>query len=164
MRPELRVREVFMNRQGNAGGGTHRAALLSVVLLALAACGSTKAAKGTGGSGSGIAQGQCGPGDSTESCCLKTHPGQYEYCGAIPPKKPAPGVPAPLLPSVPELPTEDKRKEYLEICLPYYSHCVDRGGASKDGRVWNETRCKQCFEACKRFGYWPARANNKVCP
>ncbi len=157
-----------MQRKGSAGRwGAHRAALLGVVLLALAGCSSTKAAKGTGGAGNGpgaIAQGQCGPGDTTESCCLKTHPGQYERCGAIPPKGPAPGVPAPLLPSLPELPSEEKRKQHLEICLPYYSHCVDRGGETKKGRVWNETRCKQCFEACKRFGYWPARANNEVCP
>ncbi len=161
-----------MQRRGRAArGGAHPAALLGAVLLALAGCGSTKAAKGTGGAGNGpgsIAQGQCGPGDTTESCCLKTHPGQYQRCGAIPPKQPAPGVPAPLLPDSSLLEEEmtqaEKRQKHREICQPYYERCIEKGGEHKRGRKHGETRCQQCFDACMNHGFWPARANRQVCP
>ncbi len=162
-----------MPRKGSSGkGGAHRVALLGVVLLALSGCGSTQAARGTGGAGNGpggIAQGQCGPGDTTESCCLKTHPGQYERCGAIPPKKPAPGVPAPLLPDTSfleesELTEAEKRRKNSGICQPYYERCIEKGGEYKEGRVYNETRCKHCFDYCKAYGFWPHRIDRKVCP
>lgn len=151
--------------------GTRRSTVLCVGLLALAGCGSTKAGKGTGGAGNGtggIAQGQCGPGDTTESCCLKTHPGQYQRCGAIPPKQPAPGVPAPLLPDASLLEEEmtqaEKRRKYREVCQSYYERCIELGGEHKRGRKHGETRCQQCFDACMAHGFWPARANRQVCP
>ena len=70
--------------------------LLSAGLFSLAGCSSTQAAQqGTGGSGfadttaqSGEAVAQapeCHQTDSTVSCCLKQHPGDYERCGATPP-------------------------------------------------------------------------------
>jgi hypothetical protein len=146
--------------------------MLGLALLALTGCGSTKAAKGTGGSGeapSGIAQGQCGPGDTTESCCLKTDPGQYERCGVIPPKEPAPGVPAPLVPDTSpleesELMAAERRRKNSEICQPYYERCIEKGGEYKKGRVYNETRCMQCFDYCRAYGFWPLRIDKKVCP
>ncbi len=163
-----------MLRRGNAvKGSVPREALLGVLLLAVAGCGSTKAAKGTGGSGEGpgaISQGLCGPGDTTESCCLKTHPGQYARCGVIPPKEPGPGVPPPLLPDASlleeesEMAAAERRQQYREICLPYYERCIEKGGEGKRGRKHGETRCQQCFDACMTHGFWPLRANRQVCP
>lgn len=113
--------------------GTYRALLLIASVWGWAGCSSTKAAKGTGGSGDSIAQGQCGPGDTTESCCLKTNPGQYERCGAIPPRD----RPNPLLP---RLPTEEERKEWDERCTDHYARCKD----SKEGERPSEANEKPC--------------------
>src|SRR5690349_9213085 len=88
------------------------ALVLCASLVTAAGCSSTQAAyQGTGGSGfaggaatsgnasvlnaDGTAQtrdaiaqaAQCGPTDSTVSCCLKQHPGDYERCGALGPKQ-----------------------------------------------------------------------------
>jgi hypothetical protein len=145
-------------------GGVHRAALLGVVLLALAGCGSTKAAKGTGGAGNGpggIAQGQCGPGDTTESCCLKTYPGQYERCGAIAPKNPPKDRPGPPLPP---LPSPDVQREWNERCEDYYVQCQEGMRAGRWGRKFGESQCQACWDLCRRIGEWPTEANEKPCP
>ncbi len=139
------------------------AVLLSAVLWMLAGCGSTKAAKGTGGSGEAIAQGQCQPGEDSETCCIKTFPGQYERCGLKPPPLPR-NRPNPLLPRIP---TPTEKEEWDERCLEHYSRCKDevRGGKwGSWGRKWGESQCQACWEHCRRIGQWPSEANEKPCP
>lgn len=118
--------------------------------------------------------GECNPTDSTVSCCLKENPGEYERCAAMAPPNPQ-SQPNRLLPGqttatypeseavpIPELPTQDERERWeKDICLPHYEKC--RSGRH-DGRVWGESQCKACFDACMRYGYWPLRANGKPCP
>ena len=119
-------------------------------------------------------EGECDQTDSTVSCCLKQHPGEYERCAAMAPSTPQ-AQPNPLNPGraevgqpesvavpIPELPTAEEMEKRVERCTEYYSRCIEaRGG--KPGRVHNETQCKACFDACKRYGYWPLRANGKIC-
>jgi hypothetical protein len=118
--------------------------------------------------------GECDSSDSTSSCCVKENPGEYERCGAVAPPAPRsppnrllpeltePGRPEAEATPIPELPTQEERDRWeKEICLPHYEKC--RSGRH-DGRVWGESHCKACFAACMRYGYWPLRANGKLCP
>jgi hypothetical protein len=78
---------------------------------------------------------------------------------------PPPVVPdASLLEEESEVPEAEKRRKYAELCLPYYDRCIEKGGEFKPGRKRGETRCQQCFEACKTHGFSPLRANGQVCP
>jgi hypothetical protein len=142
---------------------------VGVVLLA-SACASSNASGYAGGFG--LTQAECTQSDSTVSCCLKQHPGDYERCGAGAPAT-QPARPNYLLPErpesesspIPELPTQEERERWdKDICRPHYAKCIRAGGGSVDGRVWNETQCKACYAACMRYGYWPLRANEKPCP
>ncbi len=104
---------------------------------------------------------ECTQTDSTVTCCLKLNPGQYDRCGAPPPHPPTQRINA----AIPKLPTRtDKEKWRKDICTPAYSRCIEAGGGSTQGRVWDETQCKACFEACMRYGAWPQEANGKPCP
>lgn len=137
------------------------AAFLAACALALSACGTTNAARGTGGSGderAGIAQGvECTPRDSTVSCCLKKHPHEYERCGATrPPKKKQPPLPL--------LPTPEEQEEWNERCLDHYSRCIEETQGDKWGRKFSESQCQACWDYCKRIGRWPDEANGKQCP
>ena len=120
--------------------------------------------------------GECNPTDSTVSCCLKENPGQYERCTAVAPPNPQSqpnrvlpepaATPQPELEAVPipELPTQEERERWdRDICRPHYVKCMETGGRH-DGRVWGESQCKACFAACMRHGFWPLRANEKLCP
>lgn len=121
--------------------------------------------------------GECDSSDSTISCCLKEHPGQYERCAAVAPPTPQ-SQPNRLLPGraeeglpeaeavpIPELPTaEEKERWRADICEPHYAKCIRAGGDRIPGRKAGETQCQACFDACMRHGYWPLRANYKSCP
>ena len=143
------------------------ASLVSLV----AACSSTNSARR---SQPVLAQSlqQCDQTDSTVSCCLKRFPGQYERCGADVPvpspqkpnRLPPPGTEMPDEAS-PSVPIDEEKERWLkEICEPGYAKCVAAGGDGTPGRVYNETQCKACFAACRRYGFWPYRANGKRCP
>lgn len=138
-----------------------KAVLLTAGIFVLTGCGTTQAAKGTGGSGDVIAQGQCQPGDNSETCCIKTFPGQYERCGLKPPRK---NRPNPLLPRIP---TPEEKAQWDDRCLDHYSRCKDEARGNKWGnwgRKWGESQCQACWEYCRRIGSWPAEANEKPCP
>lgn len=117
--------------------------------------------------------GECNPTDNTVSCCLKEHPGEYERCAAVAPPTQQ-SQPSQLLPGrseaalpeadaapIPDLPTLDEKEKWRDICMDHYMKC--RSGRH-DGRVWGESQCKACYEACMRHGFWPLRANEKPCP
>lgn len=166
--------EVVCTRESHSRGRVHMqpepcarwwrtccAALLSASLVALSGCGSTKAARGTGGSGNragSISQGvECSPRDSTVSCCLKKHPGEYERCGAPAPDKKR-------RPPLPPLPSPEEQEEWNERCLDHYGRCVEETRGNTWGRKFSESQCQACWDYCKRIGEWPAEANEKPCP
>lgn len=127
----------------------------------------------------GLAQvGQCDSSDSTSSCCMKKHPGEFERCGAVAPSPRPQSQPNLLLPEqeedgrtkeeaspLPELPSpEEKERWRTDICEPHYVKCIRAGGGRIPGRKAGETQCQACVDACMRHGYWPLRANGKPCP
>ncbi len=118
-------------------------------------------ASGCAGADAALADVECNQTDSTATCCLKMNPGQYERCGVTPPPQSAERINA----AVPKLPTRAEKERWRkDICTPAYERCIDAGGGSIEGRVWDETQCKACFEACMRYGSWPKEANDKPCP
>jgi hypothetical protein len=144
--------------------------LTAALALLLAACSSTNSAVRPQPVLSQSPQ-PCNQTDSTVSCCLKKYPGQYERCGADVPT-PSPQKPNRLPPPVteapdnasPAVPTEEERERWLkDICEPGYARCIDAGGGGTPGRTHNETQCKACFAACRRYGFWPHAANGKRC-
>jgi len=121
-----------------------------------------------------LAAGDCNQTDSTESCCLKEHPGEYERCAAMVPvaSQPQlnrllpgdPGVTGSAAAPIPELPTRKEKEKWRDLCMDYYTRCIGAGGAGTPGRKWKETQCQACYDACQRHGFWPLRANEKPCP
>jgi hypothetical protein len=157
-------------------GGTPNLLEVAVVALLLASgCAGVEAySHGTGafnpGAGSfnhgtgvlALDWGKCDQSDSTVTCCLKNHPGQYERCGATPPKQPQPiNRPPPLLRPPGE--EENRYDEHENICLPRYVRCVDEIGLKPGSRA-GTSQCQDCFEYCMKHGFWPARMNKQRCP
>jgi hypothetical protein len=60
------------------------------------------------------------------------------------------------------VPTTEERQRRRDLCRDYYDRCIQAGGG-KPGRKHNETQCQACYDYCYRIGFWPARANGKVC-
>jgi hypothetical protein len=166
-----------MERNGNAWGSVASSALwLCAGLLCLGGCSTvTPAQQGsqeTGGSGfaDGIAQTEpvveCNQTDSTVSCCLKKHPGEYERCGATPPTQ-KPNQPNRLPPPGR---FEDKsadakeRARRKELCGESYARCIQQGGEDIERGQWGSTQCQSCYEECKKVGSWPAEWDDKPCP
>lgn len=144
-----------------------RLVCLAVGLALLASGCVSTSASGYGG-GFALTQAECNPSDSTVTCCLKQNPGQYERCGAVAPTT-TQSQPNNLLPGrteseaapLPEIPTAEEKQKRRDICMEHYTKC--RSGRH-DGRVWGESQCKACYEACMRHGFWPLRADDKPCP
>ncbi len=135
----------------------------STTLVLVSGCTSSGAYRNSPSSfalGKGV---ECGPQDSTESCCLKQHPGDYERCAAMPPTAPQPVKRPPPLVRPPEEDEEKKKEEKEKRCLDYYARCIEEIGG-KPGSVYGTTQCRDCFIYCSRHGFWPARMNQKKCP
>jgi hypothetical protein len=136
-----------------SSGSSSGSIITAVIALVLAS--------GCAGADAALVDGECNQTDSTVSCCLKQNPGQYERCGVTPPPQSVERRDA----AVPKLPTRAEKERWRkDICTPAYDRCIDAGGGSIEGRVWDETQCKACFEACMRYGSWPKEANDKPCP
>lgn len=100
-----------------------------------------------------------------------SNPGQHERCGATLPTETvqsgyltpeyveSEAVPIPTLP-----PLEERERWERDICRPHYAKCIRAGGDGLKGRKWGETQCQACYDACMRHGFWPLRANDKLCP
>jgi len=137
---------------------------VATTLVLASGCTSSRMYRNSPGSfafGKGV---ECGPQDSTESCCLKQHPGDYARCAAMPPTAPQPAKRPPPLVRSPDEDEEKKEQEEKEKrCLDYYSRCIEEIGG-KPGSVYGTTQCRDCFVYCSRHGFWPARMNKKKCP
>jgi hypothetical protein len=125
---------------------------------------------------------ECLPGDDTETCCLKEHPGQWERCtghaGPKPkdqpksnpksqpepePKSQPEPDPSPE-PFLPRIPTPEEQIEWRERCLDHYVRCKHSAEGERWGRKFDESQCQACWDFCKRSGVWPETANEKPCP
>lgn len=157
---------------------------LCAVLLGPAGCSSTQAAQqGKGGSGfadttahhgNAIEQAaptECGPTDSSITCCLKQHPGEWERCGAMPPQeaptqapKQAPRTepePEPVPPSTDVAPPNRRKRE--QQCREYYLQCISLGGEYEKRGQHGRSVCQSCYDTCKAEGSWPAHVNEFEC-
>ncbi len=114
------------------------------------------------GAEAALAEGECSQTDSTVTCCLKMHPGQYERCGVTPPTRSEQlNVGPPGLFKSEE--QEESREERDRRCADYYARCIDKMGP-KQGSVYGTTHCRDCFTFCSKHGFWPERVNRKKCP
>ena len=118
----------------------------------------------------------CQPGDSTETCCLKEHPGAWERCTGTagprtqpksgnqpkPNNQPEPkGNPKPVSPPIP---TPEEKQRWRESCRDRYAACKEFFAGEKQRRVWGESLCQSCMDLCMRDGQWPDEANDHPCP
>ncbi|REG37585.1 hypothetical protein ATI61_101571 [Archangium gephyra] len=53
----------------------------------------------------------------------------------------------------PEQDTKDR-------CEDYYNRCVEAGGDTKPGRVYDQSICGTCMAYCKVHGFWPEAIYN----
>ncbi len=137
------------------------AAILAVMLGS--GCASTGAYRYNSGAFA-LTGAECNQTDSTVTCCLKQHPGQYELCGATPPaQSELINVGPPGLGSLETAEQGESRDEKRKRCLPDYVACVDKIGL-KPGSVSGTTQCKDCYDYCERHGFWPLSMNKKPCP
>jgi hypothetical protein len=108
---------------------------------------------------------ECNQTDSTISCCLKKHPGEYERCGATapkqPPKKPPKEKPKRLPPLTDLTPEEARERE--EQCRETYYRCLDLGGEYERRGMYGKTICQSCWQRCKAEGSWPQEVNDFPC-
>ena len=125
---------------------------------------------------------ECLPGDDTETCCLKEHPGEWERCtGTAGPRnqprtgnqpkpkgEPAPkGEPEPQgspEPDLPPIPTPEQKQDWNERCRDHYVRCKHSPEGERWGRKFSESQCQACWDLCRRTGEWPDEANGKPCP
>ncbi len=108
---------------------------------------------------------ECNQTDSTVSCCLKRHPGEYERCGAMAPKqppKPPPKEKPTRLPPLTDL-TPEEAREREEMCRDIYYRCLDLGGAYEKRGMYGKSICQSCWQRCKAEGYWPQEVNDFPC-
>ena len=122
----------------------HRLGMLAVVALALGASSYSGGAHAQASSPPVyLAQAQCGPTDSTVSCCVKTHPGNPERCGATQMEA------ADILLSgkaAAELARRDL-PEWKKLCLETYVACQEEDWLGS---------CYECFRYCEgQQGEWP---------
>ena len=90
-----------------------------------------------------LAQAQCGPTDSTMSCCVKTHPGSPERCGL------SEFEAADLLRAVRSASdlAEGDMPEWKQVCLETYVLCKEE--------EWLGS-CYDCFRYCQGQKEWRA--------
>ena len=148
---------------GRAGNlSTPFMAVVFAVVLA-SGCASTDAYR-YGSGAFALAGAECNQTDSTVTCCLKQHPGQYELCGATPPAQSEPiNVGPPGLGSLETAEQGESRDEKRKRCLPDYVACVDKIGL-KPGGLSGTSQCQDCYNYCERHGFWPLSTNKKPCP
>ncbi len=112
----------------------------------------------------------CQPGDDSETCCLKEHPGAWERCTGTAGPKPEPktgnqpkpkGNPEPISPPIP---TPEEKQRWRETCREHYVACKEFVAGEKQRRVWGESQCQSCMDLCMRDGRWPDEANGHPCP
>lgn len=152
------LQKVRMSAQGRIGQGASCEVPLATPFLWMvtAICVSACAA-----GGASLGEATCDQTDSTVSCCLKQHPGQYEGCGAPPP---SPSQPINIGPPGLRLSLEEEKEEEFrkELCQRYYERCIERAGL-KPNIQYGKSHCLSCKEKCDKQGFWPWSANGKRC-
>ena len=99
------------------------AAILAVVLAS--GCASTDAYR-YGSGAFALTGAECDQTDSTVTCCLKQHPGQYERCGATTPAQSETiNVGPPGLDPLEAAGHGESKDEKRKRCLPDYVACID---------------------------------------
>ena len=118
----------------------------------------------------------CQPGDDTETCCLKEHPGAWERCTGTAGPRPQPNTsnqPKPTKqpepnrkpePNLPPIPTPEEKQRWRVTCRDHYTACKQFFEGEIERRIRGESQCQSCFELCLRDGQWPAEANEHPCP
>lgn len=158
-------------RSGNSFGPI---VVAVIALVVVSGCASTDAYRYSSGAfalNGALTGAECNPSDSTVTCCLKQHPGQYELCGATPPAQSEPiTVGPPGLRSEEEgaqkearETNEESREDREKRCADYYARCIEEIG-KKPGSLYGTSQCRDCFVYCSRHGFWPERMNKKKCP
>jgi hypothetical protein len=73
------------------------------------------------------------------------------------PKPPEPGAYPPLVTDTKPVTNEVRAtdKDTKDRCTDYYEKCVDSGGDSMPGRVYDQSICGTCLAYCKTHGFWP---------
>lgn len=104
---------------------------------------------------------ECNQTDSTVSCCLKKHPGEYERCGAMAPRQRPPQKPNRLPPLTDLTPEEARARE--EMCREHWDRCIERGGEYERRGQYGQTICRACWQTCKANGVWPDQVNDIPC-
>ncbi|MCY1036723.1 hypothetical protein OV207_35130 [Corallococcus sp. BB11-1] len=118
--------------------------MLVVFAFVLAAAGRSRTAHAQAGSAPvSLAQAQCTPRDSTVSCCVKTHPGAPERCGAT-------KLEAEEILFTAKVASELARTdlpEWKRSCMETYVRCKEE--------EWRG-HCYDCFRYCEgQNGNWP---------
>jgi hypothetical protein len=105
---------------------------------------------------------ECNSTDSTVTCCLKKHPGEYERCGATAPKQPSPKQKPNRLPPPTGTDTEARRKRE-EMCRERWYQCIQAGGEYERRGMYGQTICQSCWDTCRAEGSWPSEVNDLPC-
>ncbi|WP_233587540.1 hypothetical protein [Corallococcus sp. CA049B] len=123
------------------------AMLVAALALVGAGCGGGAHARASAAEPSAtavyLAQAQCGPQDSTVSCCVKTHPGNPARCGATDFEAEEILFGARV---AKELAREDL-PEWKRYCMNEYAKCQEQDWIGS---------CYDCFRSCEgQQGEWP---------
>jgi len=92
---------------------------------------------------------ECGPTDSTVSCCIKQHPGDPERCGIAAPPKPDVEDTVRAAQAASESPKDkeaDPDEGYRDHCIGMYVLCQQR--------KWSGN-CHDCLRYCQGQKQWP---------
>ncbi|NVJ07393.1 hypothetical protein HUW63_19385 [Myxococcus sp. AM001] len=92
-----------------------------------------------------LAQAQCGPMDSTVSCCVKTHPATPERCGLTASEVSKYLVPMKAVESASEA-SEEAIPGWKQVCIDAYAQCQEE--------AWSGS-CYDCFRYCEGQHEWP---------
>lgn len=89
-----------------------------------------------------LAQAQCGPMDSTVSCCVKTHPATPERCGLTASEVSKYLVPMKVVESAAEA-SEEVIPEWKQVCIDVYAQCQEQGWYCEGQHEWPVDKCRR---------------------
>ncbi|GHG67974.1 hypothetical protein [Comamonas sp. JC664] len=99
-----------------------------------------------------LAQSQCGPTDSTVSCCVKTHPATPERCGLTASELRKYLAPMKAAEAAADA-SADTLPEWKQVCIDAYALCQEQ--------KWSGS-CYDCFRYCEGQREWPVDKCRRV--